>query len=211
MAQALGPLFADSHANPHGRKLLLLTKSANVQYLEGLPTKNVVVSFSLNPQPIADVFEGCFPDGVRITPDISVRVQASEKARAMGYETRWRVDPIIPIDGWEDAYSKWFKEVSYTRPTRITFGTYREMTALLRVFAKGWGLPPMPWKPACPMVPDGRHRQLPRPMRIEIYKKMKDFVEAAWGPSAPNLALCKERTEVRQESGINSPDCNCAP
>jgi hypothetical protein len=34
------PLFADSKTNPLGRKLVLLTKTANVHFLEGLPTEN---------------------------------------------------------------------------------------------------------------------------------------------------------------------------
>ena len=31
------------------------------------------------------------------------------------------------------------------RPTRITSGTYREMSPQLRTFAAGWGLPAMEW------------------------------------------------------------------
>ena len=37
-ARRLIPLFASEETNPHGCKLILLTKSTNVGYLEGLPT-----------------------------------------------------------------------------------------------------------------------------------------------------------------------------
>jgi DNA repair photolyase len=209
-ARRLIPLFADPQTNPNGRMLLLLTKSANVHYLKGLPTRNVVVSFSLNPQPVADIFEGKYPDDLRITPDISLRVAASEQARSMGFETRWRVDPIIPMEGWEDIYREWFREVSGARPARITLGLYREMNKLLPVFARKWGLEAMQWQSPWSLVPDGRHRQLPREVRIRIYRIMKVFIEKAWGPRAPVVSLCKERREVRQESGVNNLRCNCA-
>ena len=38
-----------------------MTKSTNVGYLEGLPTRNVAVTFSLNPESIADLWEGKWP------------------------------------------------------------------------------------------------------------------------------------------------------
>jgi hypothetical protein len=61
-ARHLIPLFADSVRNPLECKLFLLTKSKNVRFLAGLPTQNTIVSFSLNPQGIADLWEGKWPD-----------------------------------------------------------------------------------------------------------------------------------------------------
>ena len=49
-ARRMIPLFASEEINPHGCKLILLTKSKNVHYLEGLRTMNVLLTFSLNPQ-----------------------------------------------------------------------------------------------------------------------------------------------------------------
>ena len=62
-ARRLIPLFASPTANPHGCRLVLLTKSTNVHYLERSPRDNVIVSFSLNPESIADLWEGKFDDG----------------------------------------------------------------------------------------------------------------------------------------------------
>ena len=74
----LVPMFADPGLNPNGNLLVLLTKSTNVRYLEGLPTENVVVAFSLNPEPIADLWEGKWPDTrERITPPVMDRLRAS--------------------------------------------------------------------------------------------------------------------------------------
>jgi DNA repair photolyase len=130
-ARSLIPLFAAEKTNPHGRKLVLLTKSANVRYLEGLPTQDTVVSFSLNPQAVADVFEGKYPDGLRVTPAIQERLAASGLAAGLGFETRWRIDPIVPIEGWEDCYREFFLQASHLRPSRITLGIYRRMGSSL--------------------------------------------------------------------------------
>ena len=210
-ARALIPLFADPKTNPSHRHLLLLTKSANVDYLKGLPAKNVIVSFSLNPQEVADIFEGYFPDGLKITPSINTRIEASLKCERMGFETRWRIDPIIPIDNWQDTYRGFFEESSRCRPQRITLGIYRQMGPGLKEFSKKWGIQPMPWESPVPLEKDaGLHFQLPRGMRIDIYKEIKKMVEDVWAnDERPELALCKEVSEVRSASGITSKHCNC--
>jgi DNA repair photolyase len=204
-------LFAEPKTNPFNRHLILLTKSANVHYLEGLPSRNTVVSFSLNPQQIADIFEGRYPDAVRITPSISTRVAASRACERMGFETRWRIDPIIPIDGWEGIYRRFFRETATCMPKRITLGIYRQMGLGLKKFSEKWGLQPMPWKLPVKMEKDkGVHLQLPRAMRVKIYAEIKKMVEEIRAPHArPMLALCKEAGEIRKESGVTSRHCNC--
>jgi len=213
-ARRLIPLFADEKANPYNRKLVLLTKSANVHYLEGLPARNVVVIFSLNPEPIADLFEGHYPDGLRITPPIQDRLKASEKAQGMGFEIRWRIDPVIPVQGWQSIYEDFFlNEAGRFRPSRITFGIYRQMAPglKLKTFSQKWGLQPMPWKPEYKMLRDkGTHQQLPTEIRIGIYRFLREMVEMVWPEDGrPGLALCKETIQVRNESGISGTKCNC--
>ena len=115
-------------------------------------------AFSLNPEPIADLWEGKFSDGLRVTPSINSRLEASLKAQEMGFEVRWRVDPIMPIEGWQEAYGQFFIGAAQGghRPTRITLGTYRETQPTLHRFAEGWGLPPIEWKPT-QLKKDGMH------------------------------------------------------
>lgn len=210
-ARTLIPLFAGAETNPFQRRLVMLTKSANVHYLKGLLTENIVVSFSLNPQKIADIFEGRFPDGLRVTPAIADRLHASGECELMGFETRWRIDPIIPVDDWQDIYREFFQSVSDLNPRRITLGIYRAMGKGLRRFSEKWGLKPMPWSPPEGLARDGGvHYQLPRESKIEIYLAIKGMVEAAWPPETrPEMALCKETGVVREASGIRSRHCNC--
>jgi len=188
-----------------------LTKSANAHYLKDLPTSNVVVTFSLNPQKIADIFEGWFPDGLRITPSIDERLNASRECGQTGFETRWRIDPIIPVEGWQSIYREFFEKASGFEPKRITLGIYRQMGSGLKVFSQKWGLQPMNWQPTGKLVKDmGSHLQLPRAERVKLYSAIREMVEGAWPPSMrPELALCKEIGEVRSASGIPSRRCNC--
>ena len=212
-ARRLIPLFADPETNPHGRKLILLTKSANVHYLAGLPSENVLVTFSLNPEQIADLWEGKWNDGVRITPPIDERLAASARAGGMGFEVRWRIDPILPVDGWEDIYREFFDNVAAVghAPTRITLGTYREMGTSLRTFAARWGLPPMEWTPQEKLTRDGPHYHLSLEDRIATYRGIVALIESSWKGrgSAPIVALCKETSHIRAAVGIEHTHCNC--
>ena len=210
-ARRLIPLFANEATNPFRRKLILLTKSTNVHYLEGLPTANVLMTFSLNPEPIADLWEGKWDDGVRITPSVADRLAASVKAQQTGFEVRWRVDPILQVDDWAEIYREFLFEAAKThRPTRITLGTYREMGRSLLTIAAKWGLPPMEFTPGS-LHKDGMHYHMPEEERIQIYRQLAEFIRSAWQPTGqiPIIALCKETHGVRRALGIDHVHCNC--
>jgi len=211
-ARRLIPLIASPATNPHGVKLILLTKSTNVHYLRGLPTQNVVITFSLNPEPIADLWEGKFSDGLRVTPSIDNRLQASLKAEAMGFEVRWRIDPILTPQGWEDTYLEFLTAAGARghKPTRITLGTYRETQRCLQVFARRWGLPKMEWTPEG-LEKDGAHYHLVAQERIRIYRFLAESVRMAWRSRGhePIVALCKEPRSVRTAVGLDHDRCNC--
>jgi hypothetical protein len=211
-ARRLIPLFADQAANPHGAKLILLTKSVNVQYLKGLPRRNVIVSFSLNPEKVADLWEGKFADGTRVTPPITERLGASLRAQEMGFEVRWRIDPILPLDDWVDVYRAFLDAAAGDghRPTRVTLGTYRQTQPSLATFVSRWGLPPLEWERP-PLVKDGAHLHLDRERRVEIYRQLLVLIRDAWKATCqvPTVALCKEPRSLREAIGLAHDRCNC--
>lgn len=184
----------------------------NVYYLAGLPTSNVLASFSMNPEQIADLWEGKWGDGTRITPPIEERLKASAWAQQMRFEVRWRVDPILPVDYWAKIYHDFFVEAAATghRPTRITLGTYREMGRPLLTMAAKWGLPPMEWIPP-KLSKDGMHYHIGKAERIAIYGRLAVSIQEAWGQTgrAPIVALCKESKAVRAAVSITHNHCNC--
>jgi len=208
----LAPLFNDPGTNPHGCKLILLTKGANVRYLEGLSPRNILLTFSLNPEAIADLWEGKWNDGVRISPSIASRLDASKKGEEMGFEVRWRIDPIFPVEGWEDIYEEFMRQAAKDghAPTRITLGTYREMKPGLLTWARLWGLPPMEWEPPR-LTKDGSHYHLSVEERIHIYSFLKQAIFEAWKSTGtvPIVALCKETKDVRIETDLLHKHCNC--
>ncbi len=211
-ARRLIPLFAHDDTNPHGCKLILLTKSANVHYLEDLPTKNIILSFSLNPEKIADLWEGKWDDGVRITPSIVERLIASWMGEEMGFEVRWRIDPIFPVEGWGEEYVRFFNDAALDghKPTRITLGTYREMGRSLLTMAKKWGLPAIEWEPA-ELMKEGSHYHITTEERVKIYSCLRDAIDRAWSGSGhqPIVALCKESRALREAVGPLHDMCNC--
>lgn len=212
--QQLAPIFSNSTHNPLGNKLVLLTKSANTHYLAGIPyeqRKNIIVTFSLNPEYIADMWEGKWPDtGERITPSIERRLDAVLYAQELGYEVRVRLDPILTPDGWEDHYAA-FIDTLHTRGIAFrycTLGTYREKNQQLDGWRERWGLLPMEWHPSEEdLVQDGTHRHLAEHTRISIYRTVSDLIRSAF-PQA-RISLCKETHTVRKALNFCNADCNC--
>ncbi len=207
----LAPMFASATANPDNCRMILLTKSANTHYLSEIAPaarKNIVVTFSLNPEPVADLWEGKWPDGLRITPTIARRLDATLLAQELGYEVRVRVDPILTPPGWEELYADFVAEAA-----RLgidfrywTLGTYREKNKQLDGWRERWGLPAMEWEPDN-MVADGTHRHLPPERRVEIYKTVRDIIRREM-PQA-KVSLCKETHEVRKAVVLCNAECNC--
>jgi DNA repair photolyase len=210
----LAPLFADPTHNPQGNKLILLTKTANTHYLADIRPEhrgNIVVSFSLNPEPVADLWEGKFPDtGERITPPIARRLEAVQLAQELGFEVRVRVDPILTPLGWEEYYRTWAAQV---RAAGIDFrywtlGTYREKNTQLDSWRERWGLLPMEWQPnEQEMVHDGTHWHLPEARRVAIYTTVRDIIRGEF--PAARVSLCKETHAVRRALALCNADCNC--
>ncbi len=210
----LAPLFGDPQRNPRQNKLILLTKTANTHYLENIAPgdrKNIVVSFSLNPEPVADLWEGKWPDtGERITPLITRRLEAVKFAQELGFEVRVRVDPILTPEGWEDEYAAFIAEVR-NRGIHFrywTLGTYREKNAQLDSWRERWGLPAMEWQPGeDDLVRDGTHRHLTVERRVQVYQAITRLIRKEF-PQAL-VSLCKETHAVRKSLALCNADCNC--
>jgi hypothetical protein len=207
----LAPLFSNSTTNPQNCKLILLTKSANAHYLKDISLddrRNVVVTFSLNPEQVADLWEGKWPDGERITPPIYQRLEAALFAQKLGFEVRVRIDPILTPLGWEEYYAEF---VGLVRQIGINFrywtlGTYREKNTLLDHWRERWGLPAMEWEPT-DLVKEGTHRHLSTEHRVEIYRTIASAIRREF-PEA-KVSLCKETHEIRKFLRLCNADCNC--
>jgi hypothetical protein len=217
-ARRLIPLFLNPKTNPLGNQLILLTKSANVHYLEEIAElrrfngdiPNVAVT--LNPEPIADLWEGKYPDTLeRITPPIAKRLEALRWAQDMGFEVRVRVDPILTPEGWEDHYAEFFRHMVNIglRPTMLTLGSHREKSAQLDTFRARWELPAPEWEADVTQTREGTHFHMLE--RGRVYQRVRELAHKAYEGtgSRPWLSLCKETHDVRRETGFCNSQCNC--
>ncbi|WP_309491851.1 SPL family radical SAM protein [Candidatus Hecatella orcuttiae] len=172
-------------------KLLLLTKSDGVNALLSLPHRGqTILSFSLNPPTVAKRFELGAPPPWH-------RLDAATAAKKAGYPVRIRVDPMIPVEGWREAYTELADRISRLRPERVTLGSLRFFPIVpahsrrdKSVFSYGGE-----------RSGDGRIR-VPRDTRMEMYRLMVERLE-----DVP-VGLCKETVDVVKALGLPNK-CNC--
>jgi spore photoproduct lyase len=107
-------------------KVLFLTKSVNVKnLLEIYPHNQAIISFSLNAIPVAKMWE-------KKAPLVLKRIKAAKKVYQTGYEVRLRIDPMVPIDGWEESYLQLVDLIFENFvPERITLGSLRGLQSTI--------------------------------------------------------------------------------
>lgn len=146
------------------------------------------------------------------TPHIEDRLIASAMAHEMGFEVRWRVDPISPADNWANIYREFFFAAAKNghRPTRITLGTYREMGSSRLTVAAKWGLPPMEWMPP-KLSKNSMHYHIPMAQRIKIYRHLVSVIKSAWQTTGliPVVALSRKPNPCETLLALIHNHCNC--
>ena len=178
-------------------KVLFLTKATNVKNLLGItPHKQVIISFSLNAEKVARKWE-------KGAPKISERIEAAKKVVQPGYETRIRIDPMIPIPGWEEHYIKLVDQIfEKIEPERITLGSLRGLQSTIngskdRSWLKylsessNWG------------------KKVAFSTRCQMYSAVIDHLFKRYHYT--NVALCKETKAMWQKLGMDYKNikCNC--
>ncbi|MGE4317598.1 MAG: radical SAM protein [Deferribacterales bacterium] len=106
------------------------TKSANVKNLLHCNPKNIMVSWSLNPQEIMEKEEYG-------TAKISDRLKAAKECAAAGFGIGFHFDPLIYYDNFEAGYSEIVKQMVESVPEKsvkyISVSTFRFMPELLDI------------------------------------------------------------------------------
>lgn len=192
LSENLIPLFADQTKH----KLLFLTKSTVISGLKKIePNPQVIVSFSLNADKVARLYE-------HRAPPVALRLKSASELKRLGYKIRIRIDPIIPIDNWKMEYLPLIDKVNELEPETVTLGSLRFFPNLLNYARYGKDV----FKYACDNHdPDGRFR-IPYEQRLEIYQY---FI---FQLPARRLGLCKETETLHKQlclNGVNQ-NCNCS-
>lgn len=100
-------------------KLIFLTKSTEVRYaLELPPSKQIVFSWSVNAEHVSERWE-------HGAPPPSKRFEAARIMKDAGWPVRFRLDPMVPYDGWEAGYREAIQAINSIHPEMVTIGALR--------------------------------------------------------------------------------------
>ena len=201
--------------------LYMLTKSDNVDDILDLNHNgHTVIAWSMNNDAVSRKFEIGAPTFKR-------RLTAAKKVQEAGYPLRMRLDPIVPIDGWQGAYAETIKEIfSSVSPERVTLGTLRFENGFYNNIRKNWNTrksllttgPELPrmMEDMQPMFPPKMFPGSKQPKsgkysfteekRTEIFTFAVSEIRKY---SDCRIALCKESENVWHQVGLDVSRCSC--
>ena len=200
--------------NTENGRLFMLTKSDNVDDILDLQhNKRTIIAWSINDETISKRFEiGA--------PSLDRRLKAAHKVQKAGYPLRIRLDPIVPFDGWREAYTDTIKRIfDKISPQRITLGTLRFEKGFYNMrdtfFTTGPTLPEYLDKME-PMFPPKKFRgtkkpksgkySFPEKQRVEIFRFIINEIHKH---SDCKIALCKESASVWKKLKMSLSRCSC--
>jgi spore photoproduct lyase len=194
------PLFETQ--NKH--KVLFLTKSTNIKNLLELESHNqAIISFSLNADKVAKKWE-------KKAPPVSKRIEAASRLAKSGYEVRLRIDPMVPISGWQEGYIELIDQIfTEFKPERITLGSLRGLQSTLN------GTKDKSWKIYLEEKSNWG-KKIEFSNRFTMYLHLIKHLKEKYNYS--DVSLCKETVEMweKLKSRFKFPDmdykrtrCNC--
>ena len=194
------PMFESQ--NKH--KVLFLTKSTNIKNLLEIDSHNqTVISFSLNADKVAHKWE-------KKAPSVSKRIETASRLAEAGYEIRVRIDPMVPMAGWQEGYKELIDQIFATfTPERITLGSLRGLQSTIN------GTKDKSWKIYLEEKSNWG-KKIEFSNRFTMYLHLIKYLKEKYNYT--NISLCKETIEMWEKlrSKFESPDldykrirCNC--
>jgi spore photoproduct lyase len=195
--------LADKFESQSKHKLSILSKFGpkNVRPFLSKPRKQTICAWSINAIEVARKWERA-----AATPEM--RIEAAKLMSEAGYDTRVRLDPIFPIEGWKTHY----EDIIYTifdafEPKRMILGTPRGLWKTI-TYAQKAGLD-MKW--ASYFKEDSSWgKKIGYRQRLEIYEFFYDKLQSlGYGPD--RVSLCKETVQIWKDLGLAyvQGTCNC--
>ena len=190
------PLFAAQKRH----RLIFLTKSVEIQHALKLePTNRVVFSWSVNAEEVGRRWE----DGA---PLPSKRFAAAEKMKNAGWPIRFRLDPMIPYEDWQNGYAEAIDRINSIGPEMVTIGSLRATSGKsLRTAAKANGRNDSIFDYLTEEKdPSGFKYRLPFETQVELFRFAVKKLKGSITP-----ALCKEDISLWKEIGLKFKGCHC--
>ena len=168
----------------------LKTKTAAIQNLiRAAPLRNIIVSWSLNPQKIIGKEE-------RWAASLNERLEAAAVCQKKGYHLGFHFDPIFYFPGWEEAYHQTVRLLfSKIRPEKIAWislGCFRFIPALKSIIQDRNPKARYIHQEFIP-APDKKMRY-PQSIRVEIYRKLLHWIKGY--DEEIQVYLCMENSSV---------------
>jgi len=180
-------------------KVLLVTKLDlidNLLKLDDDLKRNIIVSFSINSEPVASRWEVGVPIPRR-------RVDAAARLHEAGFEVRIRLDPIVPYpeDSWLEHYcfliDRMFERF---RPERITLGSLRGLISTINNSKdKSWTVY---------LTENSKWgKRIPFDKRFDLFADIIEYLREQY--KYENVALCKEPVIMWEALGMDWKSCRC--
>jgi spore photoproduct lyase len=186
------PLFETQELH----KVMFLTKSPNVKnLLEIEPHNQAIISFSLNAIPVAKRWEKA--------PPVLKRIEAAKKVYQAGYEVRVRIDPMVPIDNWNESYQELVDLIFENLvPERITLGSLRGLQSTIN------GCSDKSWVKYL-RESSNWGKKIDFQTRFTMYSEVIENLKSKY--NYENVALCKETIKMWNSLKMNYKQirCNC--
>jgi len=178
-------------------KLLLLSKSANIDNILKLGSDRLIPSFTVNAIPVSNRWE-------KGAPSVEKRINGAKMLADAGYPVRIRIDPIVPYQDWEKDYSDLVRLIfADLRPERITLGSLRGLQSTINnAYDTSW---------VCYLSErSGWGKKIGSVTRLVIYKFILNYLKDEYGYN--NIALCKETKDIwdKLQMDYTNIKCNCA-
>jgi spore photoproduct lyase len=168
----------------------LKTKTNSIQsLLPAAPSKNILISWSLNPREIVRKEE-------RGAASLNERLEAAVICQEKGYRLGFHFDPIFFFQGWEEAYQQTvrllFSKIPPKKIAWISMGCFRFMPALKSIIQGRHPKAEYIYQEFIPAL-DNKMRY-PQIKRVEIYRNMLGWLREG-GKEIP-VYLCMENPSV---------------
>jgi len=194
LTELLIPLFAEQTRH----RLLFLTKSISIQNALRLPpTTRVIFSWSVNSDKASRRWE-------RGAPSPMKRINAARKMKEAGWPIRFRLDPMIPHEGWREGYKDTIERLSELEPEMITIGALRASNTL-QAHARRNGRDASIFNLLKEKDPSGFKWRLPTDVQIELFSFAYEQIDR----SRIIPALCKEDMKIWNAVGMKFNGCHC--
>lgn len=180
-------------------KLLLVSKSTNIRnLLNHDPKGQVIVAFSVNAPEVWQQFEHETPHPLR-------RAKAAAKVKAAGYYLTLRLDPMIPIDGWEQAYTRFIDAVCcIILPDQWTIGSLRYFPTLPH-WTRRVGRDDAIYAYAGERSPEDGRKRIGIKTRTRMYEAA--FERIRKHQAKATIRLCKETAPLYCALGLQPDGC----